>query len=287
MTDIKQIRSGILCVLAATLLASCGSKKETYIARDVETLYNLAADQIGKGDYELAAAFFDEVERQHPYSIWARRAQLMSSYAAYKAHKYNEAILAAQRFLTLHPGNRDADYAYYLIGLCYYERIVDVKRDQKITDQALSSFTELVRRYPDSRYANDARLKIDLTRDQLAGKEMAVGRWYQLRHEYLAASKRFKAVIDNYETTSHVPEAMHRLVETYLRLGLREEARRVGAVLGYNYPGNRWYRRTYALLENVGPEQVLPLEKPEPSEKPAAKPEDKPGDKDAQKAATP
>jgi len=279
MTDIKQIRSGILCVLAATLLASCGSKKETYIARDVETLYNLAADQIGKGDYELAAAFFDEVERQHPYSIWARRAQLMSAYAAYKAHRYNEAILAAQRFLTLHPGNRDADYAYYLVGLCYYERIVDVKRDQKITDQALSSFTELVRRYPDSRYANDARLKIDLTRDQLAGKEMTVGRWYQLRHEYLAASERFKSVIKSYQTTSHVPEAMHRLVETYLSLGLRAEARRTAAVLGYNYPGSRWYERSFALLEKVGPETILPLEKPAPAEKA--------DDKDAEKAATP
>lgn len=283
MKDIKKIRSGLLCVLAATLLASCGSKKETYIARDVETLYNIAADQIGKGDYELAAAFFDEVERQHPYSVWARRAQLMSAYAAYKAHNYNVAILAAQRFLALHPGNRDADYAYYLVGLCYYERIVDVKRDQKITEQAMGSFTELVRRYPESRYANDARLKIDLTRDQLAGKEMAVGRWYQLRHEYLSASKRFKTVVDDYGTTNHVPEALHRLVETYLRLGLREEARRTGAVLGYNYPGNRWYQRTYALLQKVGPEQILPLEKPEPVGKPA----DKPEDKGAEKAATP
>ncbi len=279
MTDIKKIRRGLLCALATILLASCGSKNETYIARDVETLYNIAADQIGKGDYELAAAFFDEVERQHPYSIWARRAQLMSAYSAYKARKYNESILAAQRFLTLHPGNRDADYAYYLVGLCYYERIVDVKRDQKITDQALSSFTELVRRYPDSRYANDARLKIDLTRDQLAGKEMTVGRWYQLRHEYLAASERFKSVIKSYQTTSHVPEAMHRLVETYLSLGLRAEARRTAAVLGYNYPGSRWYERSFALLEKVGPETILPLEKPAPAEKA--------DDKDAEKAATP
>ncbi|WP_374940222.1 outer membrane protein assembly factor BamD [Pedomonas mirosovicensis] len=244
------IRRLLLAACASLALAACAKDKAelTYVARDVETLYNLGADTLAKGQYLQAALLFDEVERQHPYSAWARRAQLMSSFSYYQANKYQEAILSAQRFLSLHPGNKDAAYAYYLVAVSYYEQISDVRRDQKITEQALNALTELVRRYPETPYAADARLKLDLTRDHLAGKEMEVGRWYQVRGECLAAVHRFNNVIEKYETTSHVPEALHRLTECYLELGMRGEAQRTAAVLGYNYPGSKWYKRSYNLL---------------------------------------
>lgn len=243
---------GLCLGLALLGLAACSSDKErTYIAQDVDTLYNLAADTLDKRQFRAAAAIFDEVERQHPYSTWARRAQLMSAYSNYEANRYDEAILTAQRFLSLHPGNKDAPFAYYLIAICYYEQISDVRRDQKITQQALSALTELVRRFPNSEYASDARLKIDLTRDHLAGKEMEVGRFYQRQGQHLAAVSRFREVIDDYDTTSHVPEALHRMVESYLALGVREEAAKAAAVLGYNYPGTKWYDRSYELIGRV------------------------------------
>lgn len=244
------VRRLMLAVCASLALVSCakGNKELKYVARDVETLYNLGADTLAKGQYLQAALLFDEVERQHPYSAWARRAQLMSSFSYYQANKYQEAILSAQRFLSLHPGNKDAAYAYYLIAVSYYEQISDVRRDQKITEQALNALNELVRRYPDTPYAADARLKLDLTKDHLAGKEMEVGRWYQVRGECLAAIHRFRNVVETYDTTSHVPEALHRLTECYLSLGMRAEAQRSAAVLGYNYPGSKWYKRSYDLL---------------------------------------
>lgn len=249
------VRRLLLVACASLALASCaGDKKElTYVARDVETLYNLAADTLAKGQYRQAAVIFDEVERQHPYSAWARRAQLMSAFSYYQAQQYQEAILSAQRFLSLHPGNKDAPYAYYLVAVSYYEQISDVGRDQKTTEQALNALNELVRRYPDSTYAADARLKIDLTRDHLAGKEMEVGRWYQSRGECLAGLNRFRSVVEKFETTSHIPEALHRMTECYLQLGMRMEAQRTAAVLGYNYPGSKWYQRSYSLVSNLKP----------------------------------
>lgn len=245
------VRPLLVAVALAGALSACSKDKaeRTYLARDVETLYNLGVDRITVGQYRLAAEVFDEVERQHPYSVWARRAQLMSAYSYYQANRYQDAILAAQRFLSLHPGNRDAPYAYYLVAISYYEQISDVGRDQKTTEQALQALEELVRRYPNSPYAADARLKLDLTRDHLAGKEMDVGRWYQKRSNYIAAALRFRNVVDKYPTTSHVQEALHRLVETDLELGLRDEARRSAAVLGNNYPGSKWYERSYNLLK--------------------------------------
>lgn len=222
---------------------------QSYVARDVETIYNFGKDTLDKKRYKDAAAIFDEVERQHPYSIWARRAQLMSAFSYYMARDYQEGTLAAQRFLSLHPGNKDAPYAYYLIALCYYEQIIGVERDQKVTQQALDALTELVRRYPNTDYASDARLKIDLARDHLAGKEMETGRWYQSQGQYIAAVSRFRTVIDKYDTTTHVPEALERLVETYLALGIPEEAKKAAAVLGYNYPGSKWYERAHRLVQ--------------------------------------
>ena len=237
--------------LAATLaLGACGGKKddELYLERPVEPLYNEAMDSLGRKNYRQAARLFDEVERQHPYSVWATRAQIMAAYSHYQVNEYDDAILAAQRFLQLHPGNKDAPYAYYLIATSYYEQITDVGRDQRTTEDALKALEELVRRYPESPYARDARLKIDLTRDHLAGKEMAVGRYYLKQEQYVAAINRFRTVVEKYQTTSHVAEALHRLVEAYLSLGVASEAKAAAAVLGHNYPGSDWYQDSYNLL---------------------------------------
>ena len=246
----------IAIALAAALiapLAGCatsGKKADTkYVARDVDTLYNAAKERLDKGQYKIAAALFDEVERQHPYSTWARRAQLMSAFSYYLARQYPESIQSAQRFLSIHPGNKDAPYALYLIGVDYYEQIQDVTRDQKITQQALDSLDEVVRRYPGTPYAADARLKIDLVRDHLGGKEMEIGRFYQRRRDWLAATIRFRKVVDEYQTTTHAPEALMRLTESYLALGVPEEARKAAAVLGANYPGSKWYERAHALVQ--------------------------------------
>jgi outer membrane protein assembly factor BamD len=221
-----------------------------YVARDVSTLYTAGKERLDRRQYKLAAALFDEVERQHPYSVWARRAQLMGAFSYYLNRDYPEAISSAQRFLAVHPGNRDAPYAYYLIGLSYYEQIADVTRDQKITQQALDSLGELTRRYPNSKYASDARLKMDLVRDHLAGKEMEIGRFYETRGQWLAATLRFRTVVDKYQTTTHAPEALMRLTESYLALGVPAEAQKAAAVLGANYPGTDWYKQAYKLIQD-------------------------------------
>jgi len=237
--------------IALLAVAACGSKdkEDTYIARDVEVIYNLAQDNLERKRYKIAAAAFDEVERQHPYSVWARRAQLMAAYSHYMSNSYDDSILASQRFLQLHPGNKSAPYAYYLIALCHYEQISDVGRDQESSLRAEKALMEVVRRYPETDYARDAKLKIDLTRDHLAGKDMEVGRFYMNRQEYLAAIIRFRNVIERYQTTSHTPEALHRLVESYLALGIDDEAKMAAAVLGHNFGGTKWYRYSYSLLK--------------------------------------
>jgi outer membrane protein assembly factor BamD len=247
----------ILACAAAIPLAGCahGSKGKAdtaYVARDVNTLYSAAKRTMDQGDYEQAAKLFDEVERQHPYSVWARRAQLMSAFNYYLAQKYQEAINSARRFVTIHPGNAEAPYAQYLIAMSYYQQIPEVNRDQTTTQSAADAFGELIRRYPDTRYAADARLKLDLINDHLAGKEMEVGRFYQRSGQWMAATYRFRTVIDNYQTSSHTPEALERLVECNLALGLPDEAHRVAAVLGRNYPGSFWYKQS---LKLVGQEQ--------------------------------
>lgn len=241
-----------LALAAALLLAACSTTpKEEYVEQPVETLYNKAMDLMAAGAYAPAAKAFDEVERQHPYSVWTTKAQLMAAYANYQANRYDEAILAAKRFIELHPGNRDVAYAYYLVALSYYEQISDVGRDQKMTELALQSLDEVVRRFPNSKYARDAKLKIDLTRDHLAGKEMEVGRFYLKRGDYIAAINRFRTVVERYQTTTQVPEALLRLTEAYLAIGVTEEAQTAAAVLGYNYPGSEWYADAYALLTGV------------------------------------
>lgn len=235
------------------MVSACSSNSEDrYVARDVEVLYNLAHDFLDRNRYKLAAAGFDEVERQHPYSIWARRAQIMAAYSHYESANYDDAILAAERFLSLHPGNSSAPYAYYLIALSHYEQIGDIRRDPQETYDAQEALVEIIRRYPDSEYARDARLKLDLTNDHLAGQDMEVGRFYLKRREFLAAAQRFRTVVIDYQTTSHVPEALHRLVEASLAMGIEPEAQRIAGVLGYNYPGNKWYGYSYDLLQDRG-----------------------------------
>ena len=257
---VKLNRSALLIAAAAVFvlpLGACAGKKvksdTAYVARDVNTLYALAKKSADRGDYVRAAALFDEVERQHPYSVWARRAQLMSAFSYYMAQQYTESVSSAQRFISIHPGNQDAPYANYLVAMSYYQQIADVSRDQKLTQQASDSFGELIRRYPSSRYANDARLKLDLINDHLAGKEMEVGRYYQRAGNWLAASMRVRTVVAKYQTTSHTPEALERLVETYLALGLPEEAKKSAAVLGANYPGTIWYKQSYELIRRYQP----------------------------------
>ena len=239
-------------LVVAGALAACGSDDgPEYVERPVEELYNSAMNALLAGQYQESARLFDEVERQHPYSVWASKAQLLAAYSYYQDNTYTDAINALDRFIQLHPGNRDVAYAYYLKALSYYEQISDVQRDQKMTKLALESLDELQRRFPQSRYARDATLKADLARDHLAGKNMAIGRFYQRRTEYLAAINRFRDVIKNYQTTTHVPEALHRLVECYLAIGIVDEAQATAAVLGYNYPGSDWYIDSYALLTGI------------------------------------
>ncbi|HAA93294.1 MAG TPA: outer membrane protein assembly factor BamD [Rhodospirillaceae bacterium] len=248
-----------LLILTFCFVAGCSDtmdsifgkpEEEKYkVPRTVEQIYNDAMDQLHAGWYETAAEQFDEVERQYPYSAWATKSQLMAAYAQYLNNRYDEAIIALDRFIELHPGNRDVAYAHYLKSLSYYEQISDVGRDQKMTQLALKSLKEVVRRYPKTPYARDARIKIDLTTDHLAGKEMNIGRYYQQKGEYLAAINRFRRIIERYQTTSHTPEALHRLTECYLALGITDEAQMAAAVLGHNYPGNPWYKDSYALLE--------------------------------------
>lgn len=240
-------------VALSLVLPSCSSDKDAADAvkteKPAEELYANAEKELKAKNYDEATRLFDEVERQHPYSQYATKAQLMAAYSSYQGDKYDDAILALDRFIELHPGASDIDYAYYLKALAYYEQISDVARDQGLTQDALESFDTLIQRFPDSKYARDAKLKMDLTNDHLAGKEMEIGRYYLNRKETNAAINRFRTVVKDYQTTTHVPEALHRLVECYLTLGLYTEAERVAAVLGYNYPGSKWYQDTYKIID--------------------------------------
>lgn len=237
-------------LLVPFLLAACGKKDEekTKPMQSAELLYQDAYDLFQKGSLKESVPAFEEVERQHPSSEWAVNAQVMAAFAAYQTQDYDVAIPTLERFVKLYPSHESTPYAYYMIALCYYEQISDVGRDQKVTEQAMQALREVIRRFPDTEYARDAKVKLDLTQDHLSGKEMEIGRYYLRRHDYVAAINRFRFVVENFQTTTHVPEALHRLVECYLKLGVRDEAVRYGAVLGYNFPGSLWYRDSYKLL---------------------------------------
>ncbi|MEQ8301448.1 MAG: outer membrane protein assembly factor BamD [Hyphomonas sp.] len=244
----------LACIVAVSGCQSANKRKQelAYVERPVEQLYNQAALELDKRNYDRAILLFNEVERQHPYSEWARKSMVMTAYASYQANDYDEAISGAQSYLSLHPGGSEADYAYYLIAVSYFDQIVDIGRDQRTTELALSALQDVTRRFPNSSYARDASLKIDMVNDQLAGKEMEIGRWYLRSNQTLAAVNRFKTVVTTYDTTSHTPEALHRLVESYLSLGLRDQALAAGATLGYNYPRSDWYKMSYRLLTKQG-----------------------------------
>ncbi len=252
--DFRRAGRALAVVGLCLSLWSCGLFDEDqpeYVEQPVETLYNSALNAMQAGELSDAARLFDEVERQHPYSTWAAKAQVMAAYANYQANRYDEAINALDRFIQLHPGNTNIAYAHYLRAISYYEQISDVGRDQRATQQALAALQEVVRRFPESRYSRDASLKIDLARDHLAGKHMEIGRYYLDQGEYLAAINRFRLVIRDYQTTAHVAEALHRLVESYLALGVIDEAQSTAAVLGHNYPGSIWYADSYVLLTGI------------------------------------
>lgn len=252
-------RFAVLPVILLLLVAGCSSsdKKDVQVEESVDVLYNRAANAMETKDYAQATKYFEEVERQHPYSQWATQSQLMAAYSSYLDQRYDEAVLSLDRFIELHPGNEQVDYAYYLKALCYYEQISDVRRDQEMTTKALEALDTLVRLYPDSKYTRDATLKRDLTLDHLAGKQMEIGRYYLNRGEVNAAINRFRTVIKDYQTTTHTAEALYRLIESYLVLGLKQEATRIAAVLGHNYPGSEWYERGYKLLDEGSRKQIL------------------------------
>ena len=250
MSDCIRFRTIIKLLVVCTFLVSCSEvNPDEYTEKPAEALYNEALGHLKDKKYKTAAKAFTEVERQHPYSIWALKSQLMSAYSSYMKNEYDDAILTLDRFIQLHPVSKDAPYAYYLKALCYYEQISDVKRDQQMTENAMKSLKDLIVRFPNSKYARDAEVKIDLTLDHLAGKEMQIGRYYQNKGNYLAAINRFLAVTKNYQKTTHVAEALHRLTETYTALGMVDEAKKAAAVLGFNFPGNEWYFDSYGLID--------------------------------------
>ncbi len=255
----RTARFGVFCL--ALTLAACGGDGRSRIAvDDAEALEAYTPDQIfGRGEFELArnrtkdaGFYFSEVERLYPYSSWAKRALIMQAFAFHKGGKYEDSRGAAQRFLDFYPTDDDAPYAQYLLALSYYDQIDEVGRDQGLTFQALQALRDVIERFPDSEYASAAILKFDLAFDHLAAKEMEVGRYYLRRKHYAAAINRFRVVVEDFQTTTHTPEALHRLVEAYLSLGLDEEAQTAGALLGHNFQSTDWYENSYKLLTSRG-----------------------------------
>ena len=267
----RPLRAALLVLALGTAVGGCsllGLDKDDasndlnkdaaeYREHPVEAIYADAWAQINKRNWEEAAKQFNEVDRQHPYSVWARRAQLMSAFCSYQANKYGDAVATADQYISLHPGSREVAYAFYLKAISLYEQIVDVNRDQANTQGALVALQDVVQRFPDTEYARDATLKIDLTQDHLAGKEMAVGRYYLTRGDYIGGINRFKAVVQQYQTTPQIAEALERLTEAYYALGLDSEAQTAAAVLGANYPGSQWYTDAYNILKgrNLKPKE--------------------------------
>jgi outer membrane protein assembly factor BamD len=243
-------------VIAPLVGCSLFNKDEEYVPDDpADKLYNEGLFLLNdKQDYKEAAKKFDEVDRENPYSDWARKALLMSAYAYYQADEYTDCINSAERYVALHPGSPDAAYAQYLIGASYYDQILDITRDQARADKAIHALEEVVRKYPDSEYALSARKKIEMARDQLAGKEMEIGRYYMDKRDFIGAINRFKVVVTQYQTTRHVEEALMRLTEAYVSLGILDEAQTAAAVLGHNFPDSPWYKDTYNLVKSAGGE---------------------------------
>lgn len=243
----------MVCLACLLLVSACAALEDEEPeqkgpSEPVEVLYNDAKDLLDRGKFKAAKEAFEEVEGEYPFSEWARRAKLMAGYAAYRAKEYGESRAIVNHYIKLYPAHETAAYAAYISVMCQYDQLTDVRRDQWRTEKARNEFRALIKRYPNSIYARDAKVKLDLVLDHLAGKEMEVGRYYQNRKDYIAAINRYRYVVDEYSRTNHVPEALHRLVESYLSLGLKDDARRSAAVLGYNFPNSPWYSDSYYLL---------------------------------------
>lgn len=257
MIRLSKKTSVILVVAGALAVAGCSKKgsetsKVSLEGRSPEAIFQSAEALLSKSKENEAAVRFSEVERLYPYSEWAKRSVIMSAFSYHEAELYEESRSAAQRYLDFYPTDEDAAYAQYLIALSYYDQIDDVSRDQGVTFQALQALRTTVERYPDSDYATTALLKFDLALDHLAGKEMEIGRYYLKRGHYAAAINRFRIVVEDFQTTTHTPEALHRLVESYLSLGLDSDAQTSGAILGHNFQGTEWYHDTHVLLTGKG-----------------------------------
>jgi outer membrane protein assembly factor BamD len=265
MLHIPRGLAAVLVVSVAMSLSGCAwlegqtkpkeERDATYQERPIDQIYADAWKKVRAADWANAAKQFAEVERQHPYSVWARRATLMSAYCYYQANKYTEAVASADNYISLHPGSKEVSYAFYLKAISLYEQVVDVERDQSNTEAALVALQDVVQRFPDTEYARDATLKIDLTLDHLAGKEMTIGRYYMRKGDYIGAINRFRVVVEQYQKTTQIAEALERLTEAYYALGIVKEAQTSAAVLGANYPGSPWYEDAYNLLKghNVAP----------------------------------
>jgi outer membrane protein assembly factor BamD len=245
-----------LTMAVALPIAACSmfkeDKDEVGPDEPADKLYNEGLSGLNSGDYEVAKKKFTEVDRQHPYTDWGRKSVLMTTYASYRSGKYEDAITNGNRYVQLHPTSPDAAYAQYLVGMSYYNQVPDVSRDQERTTRAIAAFDELVRRWPQSEYAEPAKRRASVARDQLAGKEMQVGRYYLARKDYTGAINRFRVVVSQYQQTRHIEEALHRLVEAYLSLGIVGEAQTAAAILGHNYPDSEWYKSSFALLNQSG-----------------------------------
>ncbi|PZO78974.1 MAG: outer membrane protein assembly factor BamD [Mesorhizobium amorphae] len=254
----KLIHAAALCAVALGTAACTSAEKDldlsTYVEQTepADRLYNQGLANLNSGRLKEASAKFEAVDRQHPYSEWARRSLVMGAFANYRQGKYDEAVNGSKRYLQLYPTSEDAAYAQYIIGLSYFRQIRDVTQDQRDARRAIEAMEEVVTRWPESEYVEDAQAKIRYARDQLAGKEMQVGRYYLERREYIAAVKRFRTVVETYSNTRHVEEALARLTEAYLAMGLAQEAQSAAAVLGQNYPDSQWYKDSYALLQSGG-----------------------------------
>lgn len=245
-------------LLAPVVLSACASKDDmdlaTYVdqTEPADVLYNQALANLSAGRVNEAAKKFDAIDRQHPYSEYSRKALIMSAFTNYRQARYDDAINAGQRYVQLYPTSDDAPYAQYIVGLSYFRQIRDVTQDQRESRRAIEVMENLVQRWPNSPYVDDAQSKVRFARDQLAGKEMQVGRYYLERREYLAAIKRFRTVVETYSNTRHIEEALARLVEAYLAVGIASEAQAAAAVLGHNYPESQWYKDSYTLLQSGG-----------------------------------
>jgi outer membrane protein assembly factor BamD len=257
----QALARGLVLACALAVLGACAELSNFSLFAKEETPVDVAPDQLynqgvfllnEKKDFKEAAKKFEEVDRQHPYSEWARKSLIMSAYAFYEAHAYDDCIAAAKRYISLHPGSAEAPYAQYLIGASYYDQIPDVSRDQGRTEKAIQALDEVNRKYPNSEYANEARKKIQMARDQLAAKEMAIGRYNLEKRNFIGAINRFKVVVTQYQTTRHVEEALYRLTEVYMTMGIAQEAQTAAAVLGHNFPDSKWYQDAYNLVKSGG-----------------------------------